>query len=281
MDGNRDGTSSRSVQDVFAEGFAVAPRNMYMEMHMLHVMYGVTDEVTAMVVVPYIRKAMDHVRMDGVRFTTRSRGLGDIRLSGLYSAYEDGTHRLIAKGGLSFPTGSISETDNLPGMMGNPGSIQRLPYPMQLGSGTFDFLLGTTYLGQVENWGWGAHAEGTVRAGENKYDYRLGNEYEATAWGARKITRWSSGSLRLRWKQWFNIHGRDDALNPNMVPTADPNRRAGRRLDLLFGANVFAPEGALEGLRLQVEAGLPVYQWLDGPQLETDALVSANVEWSF
>lgn len=280
MDGNRDGTSGQSVQDVFDDGFAVAPRNMYMEMHMLHAMYGVSDDLTAMVVVPYVRKAMDHVRMDGARFTTRSRGLGDIRLAGLYSLYDDDTHQLIALGGVSFPTGSIGETDDLPGMMGMPGSTQRLPYPMQLGSGTFDLIPGATYLGQVVNWGWGAHAQGTVRLDENRYDYRLGNEYEVSSWGARKITRWSSGSLRLRWKQWFDIHGRDDALNPNMVPTADPDRRAGRRLDLLFGANLFAAEGRFEGLRLMVEAGLPVYQRLDGPQLETDSTVSVTLEWT-
>lgn len=281
MDGNLDGTNGVSIQDVFADGFAVAPRNMYMEMHMFHVMYGVTEEITAMLVVPYIRKAMDHERMDGVRFTTRSRGLGDIRLTGLYSLYHNDVNRVILQGGLSFPTGSINETDNLPGMMSMPGSIQRLPYPMQLGSGTFDLLPGATYLGQVMRWGWGANGQGTVRLGENENDYRLGSEYELSAWGARKLTDWTSGSLRLRWKQWFNIHGRDPALNPNMVPTADPNLRAGRRLDLLFGANVFAPDGPLEGFRAQVEAGLPVYQWLKGPQLETDALVSVNLEWTF
>ena len=42
-----------------------------------------------------------------------------------------------------------------------------------------------------------------------------------------------------------------------------------------------APAGKLEGLRLMVEAGLPIYQSLDGPQLETDSLVSANLEWTF
>ena len=281
MDGNRDGTRRLSAQDVLDKSYAVAPLSMSMEMHMLHVMYGVTDDLTAMLVVPYALKSMDHLRMDGVRFTTRSRGIGDIKLKGLYNVYRDDTHRIIGQGGLSFPSGSISETDNLPGMMGNPESIQRLPYPMQLGSGTWDLPLGGTYLGQVLNWSWGANASGIVRLGRNKYDYRLGNEYEITAWGARKITKWSSGSLRLAWRQWFNIHGADDSLNPALVSTADPNLRAGRRLDLLFGINVFAPEGKLEGLRLMLEGGLPVYQSLDGPQLEADWLISTTLEWAF
>lgn len=281
MDGNREGTSDRSVQDVFDEGYAVAPHDMTMEMHMVHVMVGVTDDLTAMLVVPYHRKTMEHERMDGVSFETRSRGLGDIQLSGLYSLYHDDTHELIAVGGLSFPTGSVDETDSLPGMMGDPSTIQRLPYPMQLGSGTWDLLPGATYLGNAPGWSWGAHAGGTLRLDENKRDYRLGNEYEASTWLARKITRWSSGSLRLRWKQWFDIHGADPALNPAMVPTADPDLRAGERLELLFGFNLFAPEGPLEGFRLQVEGGIPVYQRLDGPQLETDSIVSTNLEWTF
>ena len=277
MDGNLDGTNSRGKDDIFAQGFIVAPTEMYMEMHMLNVMYGVTDELTLMLMVPYHRKSMDHVRMDGVKFTTRTRGIGDISLSGLYSLYRDETHRLIGIAGLSFPSGSIDETDTLPA----PGNLQRLPYPMQLGSGTWDFKLGATYLGQVPNLTWGAHSSGLIHAGENKHDYRLGNTYEVTGWGARKINDWSSGSLRLKWSQWFNIHGADPALNPAMVPTADPNRRAGRRLDVLFGANVFAAEGRLDGLRLGLEGGVPVYQWLDGPQLETDWIMSLTVEWTF
>jgi len=281
MDGNRNGTHKLSTQDVFDDGFTVVPLEMSMEMHMLHVMYGISDSLTAMLVVPYQRKAMDHLRMDGVEFTTRAHGIGDIQLSGLYSAYRDENHRLIAKAGLSFPSGSINKRDTIPGMGMMPDSKQRLPYPMQLGSGTWDLLLGTTYLGYVTGWSWGADISSTVRLGENKYDYRLGSEYEISTWGSRLLTSWSSASLRLNWGQWFNIHGADESLNPAMVQTADPDLQAGRRLDLLFGLNVFAPEGMLQGSRLMFEAGLPVYQWLDGPQLETDWMVSLNLEWSY
>ena len=79
----------------------------------------------------------------------------------------------------------------------------------------------------------------------------------------------------------MNIHGSDPGLMPAMVPTADPNRRAGERLDLLFGVNVFATTGVLGGLRAAIEGGLPVYQSLDGPQLETDWMLSGTLEWIF
>jgi len=284
MHGNRDGTRNLSPSEVVlpAGPYMVSPLSMDMEMHMFNVMYGVTDEFTAMVMLPYIRKSMKHLTMAGARFTTRSRGIGDVSLMGLYDLYESKTHRLIGTLGVSFPTGSVDESDFIPDPS-MPGSdiLARLPYPMQLGSGTFDLLPGMTYIGQMPGWQWGVHADGTVRLGENKHDYRLGNAYEVSGWGARKITPWASGSIRLAWDQWMNIHGADPVLNPMMVPTADPNLRAGRRLMVMLGVNVFAEQGRFKGLRGTIEGGIPVYQHLDGPQLETDWSLSFTLEWNY
>lgn len=66
-----------------------------------------------------------------------------------------------------------------------------------------------------------------------------------------------------------------------MVPTADPNLRAGERLDILFGLNLFAVDGPLAGNRLAVEGGLPIYQRLDGPQLETSWRIQIAWDWTF
>ena len=280
MKGNRSGTSRESGDDVIAQGFMATPLSMDMEMHMFGLMYAPTDKLTLMFMVPYIRKSMDHINMGGLKFTTRTRGIGDLKLSGLYSLYESSSHRVIGKLGLSLPTGSIDEVDDIP--MPGVGFVNvRLPYPMQLGSGTFGLLPGLTYLGQVAGWSWGADVSGNLRLGENKYDYRLGHEYELTSWGARRFNDWSSGSLRLLWKGWGNINGADPSLNPGMVPTADPELRAGRRLDFLIGINVFESEGDFAGNRIAIEVGVPVYQWLDGPQLETDWTTSLEWQWTF
>ena len=56
-------------------------------------------------------------------------------------------------------------------------------------------------------------------------------------------------------------------LNPAMVPTDDPDLRAGRFVGLGLGANFVVPSGPLTGVRLAVEGTLPVYQRLDGPQV--------------
>lgn len=73
--------------------------------------------------------------------------------------------------------------------------------------------------------------------------YKFGDEIMITAWGAKKWSDWASTSLRIKGKNWGNISGKDSRLNPNLVPTADPNRRAGTQIDIGFGLNLFVPEG--------------------------------------
>ena len=55
-----------------------------------------------------------------------------------------------------------------------------------------------------------------------------------------------------------------------MVPTADPDRRAGNLISTALGMNFLIPSGPLQGLGFSIEGILPVYQHLDGPQLERD-----------
>jgi hypothetical protein len=274
MRGNRDGTSNRSTREILSR-YMVAPRKMRMAMHMLGAMYAPTDDLTLMAMVPYVRLDMDHINRMGLKFTTSSEGIGDVGLTALYVLRRQGRHRLHANVGLSLPTGSVSERDDTP--MGR----QRLPYPMQTGSGTYDFLPGLTYLGQAQDLSWGAQTIATLRLGNNRHSYKLGNRLSVTAWLSRPWTQSLSTSVRLAGQVWGNIHGSDSALNPNLVPTADPDRRAGRRIDLAFGVNWYFRKGLLAGHRLAIEYLVPIYQWLDGPQLETDWSVVVGWQRAF
>lgn len=283
MDGNRNGTHSVSTASVLAN-YMVAPLDMTMEMHMFGVMFGATDKLTLMGMAPYVHKSMNHVNRMGVHFNTETEGLGDVKLSGIYSLYESGinpdthrvTHTLLLNPGVSLPTGSINERGDTPA-----GANQKLPYAMQLGSGTFDPLLGLTYVNKHANWSWGAQANTVLRFGQNSEGYRLGNEYGVTTWVARDINQFASLSLRLDGKRWGNIHGRDRTLNPMMVPTARTDLRGGERVDALVGLNLYQPDGMLAGHRLALEFGLPVYQRLDGPQLETDYRLTLGWQLAF
>lgn len=279
MEGNRDGTDRLSVSDVFAGGYGVSPTDMTMQMHVVGVMYSPSEKVTLIAMIPYMIKEMDHrtslgfIPAPDTTFTTRSDGLADIKLTGLIPLMQSGRHRIHLGVGLSFPTGSIDEKDDLPPLDGNDA---HLPYPMQLGSGTYDLLGGLTYSGQAEHWSWGGQAGGTLRTGENDNDYSLGDTFALTSWVARKWSQKVSTSLRVNGQIWGNIEGNDSKLAvPAAVnPTADPNLRAGKRWDLLLGANIYLPGSGMKGHRLFFEGGMPIYQDLDGPQLETDWVVT-------
>jgi hypothetical protein len=66
-----------------------------------------------------------------------------------------------------------------------------------------------------------------------------------------------------------------------LIPTADPDLRAGRRLNALIGVNFIVTRGFLKGNRFAVEAGTPVWQNLRGPQLETDWNITAGWQLAF
>lgn len=160
----------------------------------------------------------------------------------------------------------------LGGMYGvsEPVEVQ-LPYPMQLGSGTYDLLPGVTWLKHSDGSLLGVQASATLRLGDNDNGYTLGDRYLLTAWYSHQVTSAFSSSVRVAVESWGNIDGSDDQLNPMMVPTARTDLRAGHRLDLFVGAS-WDTGGHLDGHRLAIEVGVPVYQDLDGPQLENDLM---------
>ena len=283
MEGTRHGTESITDQKALDLGpYMVAPESMRMWMHMFGFMYGWNDTVTLTVMVPYLNNSMNHVMRNGRKFTTRSEGFGDIRFGSLsrlwaVEAPSIGAHRFHLNLSLSVPTGNIEPTDRALTPMG-PREI-RLPYPMHLGSGTFDFYPGITYGGETGRASWGVQAIGTLRTGKNSNDFSKGDAYTVNVHGAYEIMpNWLSSSVRLSWNHWEAYDGADPAIGTTMnqmriVQTAFPSLLGGQRLDILFGVNALFPDFMGLENRLAVEGGLPVYQYLDG-QLETDSIVT-------
>jgi len=275
MDDNRDGTDRLSDSEVLAD-FPVTPTSMDMQMHMFGAMVGVTDKLTLMAMLPYVSKSMKHLTRSGRRFTTNAEGIGDVKVSGLYKLSSADGHDFHLNLGMSLPTGSIDERDDTPA-----ANNAKLPYPMQLGSGTYDLMPGITYLGHHHKYSWGTQAIATIRIGENDNDYALGDKFELTGWLQRKWSSAFSSSLRLNAQSWSDIDGADPDLNAAVISTADPDLRAGTRVDLLLGALYHPHHGAFKGHRLAFEIGKPVYQNLDGPQLETDLILTAGWQYTF
>ena len=62
-----------------------------------------------------------------------------------------------------------------------------------------------------------------------------------------------------------------------LVPTVDPNLRAGERIDVALGLNWLH----VSGYRFALEYQKPIWQDLDGPQLETDGLLTLGWQMNF
>ena len=285
MDGSLVGTDDISVSQILKQ-FPNAPTDMTMDMHMWMVMYAPTERLTLSAMIPYIRKEMNNVSVDGSRFVMRANGIGDLELRSAYLIFQtaDKRHQLLLNGGIGVPTGSIDE--EMDGF--------RVDYCMQPGSGTVSLQPGLTYLGQTTSWSWGADFKATVRLGRNDHNYRFGNRYESRAWIMRQLTSWLTISTGLNSAVWENIEGADPDLDPMMEQTTDPNLQGGKRLDASFGLT-FCPGMAcchggqccsagqkfLDGQQLFVEGRLPIIQSLDGPELENSWTINIAWQWMF
>jgi hypothetical protein len=143
-------------------------------------------------------------------------------------------------------------------------------YGMQLGTGTYDLLPSLTYLGSAGRLGWGAQMKARIALeDENDEGYRWGNLYEATAWLTYKVKDSLSGTSRLAVSTEDEIHGADSQIGGSFQGTY-PEYHGGERIEAFLGLNGHIPLGHGTMARVSIEAGVPLYQNLNGPQLERD-----------
>ncbi len=279
MDQTFDGDSQ--VSDLRAQGmgpgrFMVVPTEMDMNMHMVGVMHAVSDNLTLLGMMNYTELSMEHrFGMGGAgTFNTKTSGWGDFKLGGLYKFYDQDRQRAHFGLNLVLPTGDFEEEDATPASPN--GAV--LPYPMQLGAGTWGINPSLTYLAQWNNWSMGAQVSGMWYFEDNDAGWHPGVSGSATSWVAWKWSDQFSSSLRLGVHSWSDIQGSDSRLNVNMVPTARTDLRAGTRADLSLGLNYQLPGS---GIRVGAEFGMPVYQHLNGPQLGTDYWFTIGTQFSW
>lgn len=274
MDGNRFGTTDVSdVQalDVTGIPFMATPTRMWMNMHMIHLMYGLTDNITLLVMPTINEMTMDHLRRNGTRFRTANDGIGDTVLGANMMLHETATTELMCNLACSVPTGQINDTTNAASPM---GMTTLLPYPMRVGTGTFNFMPGITFKKYWEKASMGAQFESFLPVGENYRDYSVGEQFSLNWWGAYRPIKPLAFTFRTQAYWATNYNGADPDLNPNMISTANPDMRGGFWFNLGWGAIYRFKRGA----RLNVEWVLPVAQDLDGVQLKTNYMLFAS--WS-
>ncbi len=264
----------------------IVPVSMTMDMHMFGLMYTPFDWLSLMGMTMYVEKNMSHVTFRGGagtarrgEFSTKAEGLGDTELNTTTRVFKDGRNSILVNMGVSLPTGSITNTGQILLPTG-ARPIVRLPYSMQLGSGSFDLLPGLTYTGGAGDVAWGAQYKGTYRTHENGQGYTLGHIHRMTGWASYLFIPEVSASLRLNGEIDTGINGIDQNI-VGAVQTADPDNYGGRKFELGFGLNFMGSEGGLAGQRLGLELVVPVHRDLNGPQLETDWTISARIALTF
>ncbi|MEM9142404.1 MAG: transporter [Bacteroidota bacterium] len=276
MEDLKAGSDDASFQDALND-YVITPTQMPMNMHMLGAMYAPSDRLTLMAMVNVLSMEMDHLTRMGTTFTTESSGFGDIQISGLYRFFNKNRQTMHGQLGFSIPTGSVTESDVTPASA--PNAVE-LPYPMQIGSGTFDTNLALTYLCQGNLFSFGSQLRGILRFGENDREFRYGNRYSWNNWVAAKATDWLSFSLRIEGLTVGEIHGADPNLNPMMVITADTENSGGNSLNSGLGFNTYIPNGALKNLRFGFEFGFPLYQDLNGVQLKNKETLTLGLQYA-
>lgn len=275
-DGMGSAETALSTHDVFNDyTYMVTPTAMNMDMHMLHFMYAVSDQTTYMLRLHHMAMEMEHETRMGGEFTTQSNGLGDIAISMNHQVNEwsdhEGNVRQFVHASLLLPTGDIDAKDTTP--MSGGGQVQ-LPYGMQLGSGSYQarFGLGVDKLTAKDSFGAFLMAKGALD--KNDAGYRIPPEVSLDAWYQRSLSNNFSAGLSgsLTWRG--DISGRDDRLNPNLVPTADRDNYGGQWAEM--GASVsYLIDGAYS---VGMSASLPVWQDLSGLQLRKKSVIELILE---
>ncbi|RKQ96795.1 transporter family protein [Maricaulis maris] len=295
MDGNRLGTDPIGPDTIATRignvngppaMLRVVPTSMTMNMHMLGVMYAPSDRVTLMAMLPWLENEMSHVTFAGMmgsdelgQFTARSSGFGDVKLSALVDIIDAGPTRLHIQAGLSLPTGSIDEAARVLTPMNTMPTLT-LPYPMQLGSGTVDPIVGATLRHQTGHWSWGGQASAVFRIDDNDAGYRLGDEAQLTGWmGWSPAPAWAFFG-RLEGRTRGTING-SDARIVAPVQTANPDFHGGERVTAALAANWVGQSGALRGQRFAAELASPLHEDLNGVQMSADWTLTLGWQYAW
>jgi hypothetical protein len=276
LGGNRNGTAEVTPHNVLAS-FLFAPLDLTATTHTPALAFAPSERLTLTASVDLRQLSMDHVTRQNRNFTAASSGLGDATLGALFALMNGGTTRAHLSAQISIPTGSIEKTGTHP----LSETTAQQPYVLQLGSGTVDLTPGVTVTGTAYAVAWGLQADATVRVGANNRGYQLGNAVETTAWVVAQPLTGFTVSGRLLARHWSKITGHD-AVYPDrtLSPAVREETSGGTRVDLPLGLSYIFRKGPLMGHRLAAEWHIPLHQDLNGPQLETDWVLTVGWEKS-
>ena len=189
--------------------------------------------------------------------TSSSQGIGDIRVTSRYSGFS-GDHSTGLTFGLKLPTGETSDTFQ---------SGAALDRGLQLGTGTTDLLVGGYHFGSI-NRDWDYFAQATLQIALNTHnDFRPGNGLNVSA-GVRYMS-FEKFIPQLQFNA--RVEKRESGAQ------ADVENSGATLLYISPGVTVPINKNVHAFGFLQV----PIYQRVNGYQLEPEFLFSAGLRYSF
>ena len=298
MKGNIKGTNELSDAQVLAEPnqhgapmtLRVVPQKMDMEMTMLGAMYAPSDAVTLLAMFMQMDNEMVLQSYQGMMgetpcaspFISKSAGTGDTIIGALFRGGETANGQWHSGLALSLPTGAVDKTGRPMVPMGcAPAAMdKRLPYPMQLGSGSYELKPSLTYNGVWRGWRVGGQANATMRLDDNDENYRLGDKFELQGWAMKNLAPYASASLRLDASYQGKLDGQDIHITLP-VPTAQSRSSGGTYANLSLGINLIGQSGVLRDHRLALELVLPVHQDVNGVQMQRQETLTLGWQRAF
>jgi hypothetical protein len=262
----------------------MSPVNMSMDMHMLMFIYDISDKLSITVMGYYNFMTMNMKMLPGqmhmpgmnpaiTNMSSTMKGIGELKISGIYNLYSSNDRLLNASLGISLPVASINKTEKKNMEMYG----EKLVYMMQGGSGTIDFLPAITYLVNHNHYSFGAQASSLIHPYFNSNDYKLGNEFILDSWVAHQWMDKISVSLRLNYHLQGRIQGIDSQIPTIYEPSADPKNYGGNFVNAYTGVEYFFHKGFLANSKIAGEIGLPIYQYFNG--IQTSPIYNLNISW--
>ena len=288
--GYKMGTSDVSFDDVLyspgeirtADNFPVVPTYIDQCVDSFAASYFVTPMTRVNILVPYVSQSSEHISsVTGFDdFTLRSEGIGDIAVSVAHQHIITESSSVNVSVGLLIPTGATDRAGDTP--RNGVGTLERLPYSMQLGSGTLDVSGLASYSRRVNHFNLGVSTNAVIRTGYNDNNYRLGNNFSASA-STRYVKHAKlQPGLKLTYRNVQSIQGRDESLlvaAPFEFPASitDPSNYGGTSVNTGFTLKLC--QDARCKLSIAAEYDLPIYQNLNGVQPKTKHALSLAATW--
>lgn len=269
--------------------YSMLSDNHEMYMHMLHLMYAPTDNITLSVMPMYMSMDMDmranssanhsahghhhmHSHAHDSTHSVHSHGVegwGDTILGASYRVFDNKKHSVIATLAVSAPTGSAKEKN----ADGTP-----VHYGMQLGAGVWQAMPNITY----------QYKEDKVKAGVqvstrqplsdvNDLGFYQGSQVAGTAWLSYALHPKLSTSVRVEHSKTDNVKGHYNIAHNHSAPADFQANYGGRTTLAGVGVNTTLPMG----VRLGVEYMKPVYEKLNGVQQKTDSVWNLSISKGF